>query len=162
MCLDASIAEPIEDGLADFSSDLNQLHNAVTDPSSDLEFMISNLFDHRMDFDRFTQRVFNDYCERTLKDYDEFLSKSQLETFISLNNKRLQRGFRDYCITALANYLRTLQFKEFHLSKIDGENTRLLISVPISTNTKTEIQQLVVHLNLAMKSLLKNTYLGGS
>ena len=115
MCLDARSAEPIEDGLADFRSDLHQLKDAVTDPNSDLEFIISKFFDHRIDFDRFTQRVFNDYCERTLKDYDEFLSKSQLKKFVSVSNKRLQRGFRDYCITALENYLRTSQFKEFHL-----------------------------------------------
>ena len=148
MCLDTRIAEPIEDDLANFTSDLHQLHHAVTDPNSDLQFIISNFFDHRMDFDRFTQRVFNDYCERILKDYDEFLSKSQLEKFVSVSNKRLQRGFRDYCITALENYLRTSQFKEFHLSKVDGENNTFLISVPISTNTKTEIQQLVIHLDL--------------
>ena len=44
MCLDARSAEPIEDDLADFTSDLHQLHHAVTDPNSDLKFIISNFF----------------------------------------------------------------------------------------------------------------------
>ena len=126
--------------------DLARFNAALADSSSPLDGFLDEFAGRRVDHERFTRRVFRDYCEETLEEYGKFMSEEELEDFVVRHEERLQGKFRAYWVSALAAYLREGPMTSLHLVEIDDRNGEAEVEIAAETGPGREPRTLTLKL----------------
>ncbi|MCY3763708.1 MAG: hypothetical protein OXH50_20885, partial [Gemmatimonadetes bacterium] len=146
LCCDVAWGQPDPAAWVELREDLARFNAALADSTSSLEGFLDEFARRRVDHERFTRRVFRDYCEETLEEYGKFMSEEKLEDFVARHEERLQGKFRAYWISALAAWLREAPIASLHLVEIDHGRSDAEVEIAAETGPGREPLSLTLKL----------------